>query len=202
MSEESLPKERKLEDIRKEAEERACALQKGIYLVEEFIAGPMCGKCFPCSFGSVEAAIRLKRIAEHSTGVGPDDVKALRRIGINMLEGSFCKKGKDVGRFILDIMTGSEKEIEQHLTGICSRKECLALVEYVIDPRLCTMCGKCSTACKHRAIWGEKRVAYLSGNMPFQIRQMRCTKCGECVKVCPTGAIEAVSVVMEEAVAE
>ena len=198
MSEESLPKERKLEDIRKEAEQRVCALQKVLYFVEEFLAGPMCGKCYPCSLGTAEARIRLTRIKEHLGEVSRADIQVLNRIGVNMIEGSFCKKGKDTGKFVIDALTNSGEEFEQHVSGVCPKKECISLVEYVIQPDLCIMCGKCVETCKFDAITGEKRVPYLSGYLPFEIRQKRCTKCGECVTACPTGAIELISVVIED----
>jgi NADP-reducing hydrogenase subunit HndC len=202
MDEESLTGEKgkKLEDIRKEAEEKGCPVQRILYFMDEFIAGPMCGKCLPCSLGTAEARIRANRISGRTEGAGPGDIKALKRIGLNMMEGSFCKKGKDTGKFIMDTIIGSEREIEQHISGVCEKKECLSLIEYVINPGLCVMCGKCAEVCKDRAVWGETRVQYLSGHTPFEIRQKRCTKCGECVKVCPTNAIEVISVLTEELV--
>jgi ferredoxin len=117
-----------------------------------------------------------------------------------MIEGSFCKKGRDTGRFLTDVLTTAEEEFEQHVSGVCPKKECVSLVEYVIRPELCSMCGECLSACTFDAITGEKRVPYLSGYLPFEIRQKRCTKCGECVKVCPTGAIERISVIIEDLV--
>jgi NAD-dependent dihydropyrimidine dehydrogenase PreA subunit len=197
MSEESLTKERKLEDIKKEAEERVCALQKVLYFIEEFLAGPMCGKCYPCSLGTAEAGIRLNKIKKHPGNFSNADLQTLKRIGVNLIEGSFCKKGRDAGTYIIDVLTNSAQEFEQHVSGVCQAKACLSLVEYIINPELCVMCGECSEACKHDAITGEKRKAYLSGYFPFEIRQTRCVKCGECVAVCPTGAIEVISVVME-----
>jgi NAD-dependent dihydropyrimidine dehydrogenase PreA subunit len=204
MTEESLTGEKgkRIEDIRKEAEEKACAVQRVLYFLEEFLAGPMCGKCFPCSLGTAEARVRANRLSGQIEGAGAGDIRALKRIGLNMMEGSFCKKGRDTGKFIVDTLSGSQGDVEQHISGVCAKKECPGLVEYVINPRLCTMCGKCSEVCKHRAVWGEKRVPYLSGYSPFEIRQKRCTKCGECVKVCPTGAIEVVSVLLEELIAK
>jgi ferredoxin len=200
MSEESLAKEKKLEEIRKEAEEKKCSLQRVLHFVNEFLAGPMCGKCYPCAFGTAEARIRLTGLSRHLKNVSASDIETLRRIGINMMEGSFCKKGKDTGKFIVETIAGSEEEFQQHLTGICPEKECIALVEYVINPELCSMCGKCSEVCKFGAIIGERKQSYLSGYLPFEIRQRRCTKCGECVMVCPTGAIEVITKHKEELV--
>ena len=45
-------KELKVEDIKKEAEEKHCPAQKSLYYVEKFLAELMCGKCFPCAYGT------------------------------------------------------------------------------------------------------------------------------------------------------
>jgi ferredoxin len=200
MSEETLAEEKgkKLEDIRKEAEEKNCPVQRALYYVEEFLAGPMCGRCYPCALGTYEAKIRLIRIAQHLEDVSAPDIEALKRIFSQMIEGSFCKKGKDTGKFITEILANSAEEFNLHLSGICPKKACISLIEYVINPELCIMCGKCLEACKYDAIVGEVKKPYLSGYLPFEIRQKRCTRCGECIKVCPIGAIEVVTTEVEE----
>ncbi len=95
---------KKLEDIQKEAEERACPVQMMKYFMEEFIEGPMCSKCYPCSLGTAEAMIRLNRLSIHPGDAGESDRRALQRIAEQMIDASFCKKGKDTGRFILSTM--------------------------------------------------------------------------------------------------
>ena len=204
MSEEIKTEEKgkKLEDIRKEAEEKACPVQKAVYFIDEFIAGPMCSKCYPCSLGTGEAKIRLTRISSHYKNVSKRDVKALKRIGLNMIEGSFCKKGRDTGRFLIEILAASEDEIIRHISGFCLQKECISLVEYRIHPGLCNMCGECLEACAHEAIIGEKRELYLTGYLPFEILQKKCTKCGECIKVCQIRAIERLSADLPELIAK
>ena len=193
-------KRKTTEEIRKEAEEKACPLQKSLYFIEEFISGPLCGKCYPCALGTQEAKIRLIKIVQHLEGISALDIEALRRIGSQMREGSSCKRGKNTGRFIVETITSSEEDFSQHLSGICLKKECISLIEYVVSPELCTMCGKCLEACKYDAIIGEKRKPYLSGYLPFEKRQKRCTRCGECIKVCPAGAIEVITSKIEEEV--
>jgi ferredoxin len=193
-------KGKKVEDIRKEAEEQACAVRKALYFVEEFIKGPMCSRCFPCSLGTGEAKIRLIRISQHLQDVDVQDILALKRIGLNMIEGSFCKKGKDTGAFLIEVLAASNEEFREHLQGTCPKRECISLVEYVIKPELCTMCGKCADVCTYGAIIGEKKQAYFSGYFPFEIRDKRCTQCGECMKVCPSGAIEIRMIQKEELV--
>lgn len=189
-----------VEDIKKESEKKSCAVQKALYYINEFIAGPMCGRCFPCALGTGEAKLRLLRISQNLEGVSEDDIEALRRIGSQMIEASFCKKGKDTGKFLIELLSNSEDEFKEHIQGLCRHKECISLLEYVINPDLCIMCGDCKNVCKFNAIIGEKRQPYKTGYLPFEIIQKRCTKCGECVKVCPTNAIELVTRLKEELV--
>jgi ferredoxin len=200
MSKENMAEEqgKKLEDIRKEAEEKACPVQQMLYYMREFISGPMCSRCFPCAFGTAEAEIRLDRLTHSPEMISDSDLQALKRISQNMILGSFCKKGKDSGKFIIETISSSEEEVREHLSGKCSKKECLQLVQYVIKPELCIMCGKCTEICKYNAIVGEKIEPYLSGYLPYEIRQKRCTRCGECVSVCPTEAIECITTALEE----
>ena len=187
-----------LKEIKKEAEERACPVERTLYFVEEFIAGPMCGKCYPCALCTQEAKIRLIKITQHLAAVSNTDIEVLRRIASQMIVGSRCIRGRDTGKFIIETLNGSEEEFKQHVSGSCPRGECVDLIEYVINPDLCIMCGKCLEVCKYNAIVGEKREPYLSGYLPFEIRQKRCTRCGECVPVCPTGAIEVITTKVEE----
>jgi ferredoxin len=186
-------KERKVEDIKKEAEERHCPAQKTLYYIDSFLADIMCGKCFPCAFGTYEAKIRLKDII---FGKGTEaDIVALKEIVRGMIEASRCKRGKDTGQFVLEwIETDSFK---QHIGKRCPEHECLSLIEYRIDPDKCIMCGECLVVCKYNAIVGEKKIPYLSGYLPFEIIQKKCTRCGECIKVCPTNAITVVDLKTE-----
>ncbi len=178
-------KELKVEDIKKLAEEKGCPVQRSLYYITEFLAGPMCGRCFPCAMGSYEAKIRLQNIIE---GKGTEaDIDAVKRIASDMLEASMCKKGKDTARFILEWMdTGV---FHEHIEGRCPSRDCKAFIEYRIIPERCIMCGLCKEACKYNAIIGEKKKPYLSGYLPFEIRQKRCVKCGDCLAVCPTEAV-------------
>lgn len=179
-------KPKKVEDIKKEAEERHCPVQKSLYYIENFLSDSMCGKCFPCAYGTYEAKIRLNNIISgKGTGV---DIAALRRIAEDMIESSRCKRGKDTATFLLEWMNNESFTV--HVEKKCPDRECLELTEYVIVPEKCIMCGECTAVCKFAAIIGEKMKPYQSGYLPFEIIQKRCTRCGECIKVCPTNAIE------------
>ena len=186
----------KVEDIKKSAEEIVCAVEKALYYVTEFLSGPMCGRCFPCALGVYEAKSRLQNIAD---GRGRDeDLAAIRRIAENMLQASMCKKGKDTAKFLLE-WTDSDI-FKQHIEGVCPSKSCIALIEYRIIPGKCNLCGLCKEACIYNAIHGEKNKPFLSGYLPFAIRQQKCQKCDECLKVCPTGAIILVDAKVKETV--
>ncbi len=181
-----------IDDIRKDAEEKACSVQKALTFIEEFIAGPMCGRCYPCSLGTEEAKIRLIRLSQHLDEASESDIEALKRIASKMIESSYCKKGRDTGRFLAANIASAEEEFRLHLAGICPKKECISSIEYVINPDLCIVCGACAKRCKYDAVKGEAGESP-SQLLPFEIKQKECVRCGECVSVCPTGAIEVIS---------
>jgi NAD-dependent dihydropyrimidine dehydrogenase PreA subunit len=186
MADEKELKELKVEDIKKKADETGCPVQRALYYVSEFLFGPMCGRCFPCSMGSYEARIILRNII---AGKGSaDELDNLKRIASLMIDSSMCKKGKDTAKFILEWMDSGvfSKHIED---GLCPERMCCNYVEYRIIPEKCIICGLCKDACQYDAIHGEKKKPFLSGYKPYEIRQQKCTKCSECIKVCPTGAI-------------
>jgi ferredoxin len=182
-------KQIKMEDVQAKADEKKCPVQKSMVFMEEFLTGPMCGRCFPCSMGSYEARIRIKKLIDGTAT--NEDIETIKRISSHMQVTSRCKKGKDTAKYIMENMDSGE--FSAHLSGICASNECVDHIKYVIIPEKCTMCGDCLDACKDNAIIGEKKKTYLSGYLPFEIVQKRCTKCGECIKVCKDGAIKLVS---------
>ena len=185
-------KEKNLKDIFKEIEERRCVIQKCIMLLEEFIDGPMCGRCLPCPMGSYEMRIRYKRLSD---GEGTEaDIEAIRDIAPKMFVTSMCKKGKDTADFILKSLDSMGEEYLAHVEGRCPQRECSALYVYRVIPEKCTMCGDCLEVCKDDAIIGEKKVPYRIGYLPFEIVEKRCTRCDECMRVCEYGAIEIVDI--------
>lgn len=181
-------KKKDMKDVLAAVEDIRCHVQRALTFVEEFLSEPMCGRCLPCALGSYEARVRIERIAG---GKGEeDDVRTLRRISEQMLEGSMCKKGKDTAQFLKESLAAGT--FDEHVMKKCRDRECPNLLIYRVIPEKCVMCGLCQEACRYNAITGQKKVAFRSGYPPFEIRQKRCVKCGECVPACPYDAIEVV----------
>ena len=175
----------KMEDVQAKADEKSCPVQRSLVFIDEFLAEPMCGRCFPCSMGVYESRIRINRMIDGSAT--DEDIETVKKISSHMLTSSMCKKGKDTGKYLLEQMETADPA--EHVSGACKSGECNTFISYLVIPENCTMCGDCLNACKDNAITGEKAKPYLSGFMPFEISQKRCTKCGECIKVCKDNAI-------------
>jgi NAD-dependent dihydropyrimidine dehydrogenase PreA subunit len=176
----------KVEDIKAGADEMVCPVQRALYYIEEFLKGPMCGRCFPCSFGTYEAKLRLHGIIQ-GEGKG-DDVDALIRISENMLVSSFCRKGKETAKYLREYLDTGVFQV--HIKGICPDTECIEYIRYKIIPEKCNNCGVCKTVCEEHAVSGqERKVRFQTGYPPFEIREDKCNCCGQCMPVCPTGAI-------------
>jgi len=178
-----------MEDVQAKADEKRCPVQKTLTFVEEFLAEPMCGRCFPCSMGSYESRIRLKKLLDGTAT--EDDILAIKTIAAVMAEASMCKKGKDTAKYVQEQI--ETNAFEEHLSGACHTHECTHYLTYLIIPEKCTMCGDCLDACKDFAIIGEKKKQFFSGYLPYEIVQKRCTKCGECMRVCRYNAVKLLS---------
>jgi ferredoxin len=156
----------------------------------------MCSKCHPCKLGIYDA---IKIFEMIQAGKGEEKHAAqLKRIAVDVKDGGMCKKGKDHADILAAFLKDHAEDLDRHLKGVCTARECKSLVRYEIDADRCTMCDKCREVCQDVAIEGVLAVQYKGGFTPYRIRQKRCTHCGECLKVCPEGAIS----ISEEAVME
>jgi ferredoxin len=147
----------------------------------------MCSKCHPCKLGIYDA-IKILELVQAGKGVRKH-IQQLHRIAVDVKDGGMCKKGKDHADILAAFLKDHASVLEKHILGVCAAHECTALVTYMINPDLCTMCDKCRPVCKDFAIEGQKLVPGKTGFTPYRIRQKRCTHCGECIKVCPENAI-------------
>lgn len=191
MNDDIISETKKVEDIFKEADLRSCPIQKLLYSLTEFIKDVMCGKCFPCAFGTEEARIISIKLSQYVRGINEKDVDALKRIGFNLVTGSFCKKGKDMGSFILDTVEPFYEEIKKHIVDKCPYEECVNIVNYFINPDLCNKCGECFRICKYYSII-RKKSPYSPDYFSYEIDQTKCIKCGDCIEVCPENAIDVI----------
>jgi ferredoxin len=147
----------------------------------------MCSKCHPCKLGIYDA-VKILELIQAGKGA-KKHIAQLQRIAVDVKDGGMCKKGKDHADVLALFLKDHGSVLERHVQGVCTAKECAALVTYMIDAGKCSMCDKCREACRDFAIEGQKLVSGKTGFTAYRIRQKRCTHCGECIKVCPENAI-------------
>ncbi|OGW38305.1 MAG: hypothetical protein A2010_17900 [Nitrospirae bacterium GWD2_57_9] len=147
----------------------------------------MCSKCHPCKLGIYDA-IKIFELVQAGKGARKH-IAQLQRISADVKDGGMCKKGKDHADILAVFLKEQGAVLERHVLGICTARECAALVTYMIDGSKCSMCDACRPVCKDFAIEGQKLISGKTGFTPYRIRQKRCTHCGECIKVCPENAI-------------
>ncbi|HAK60539.1 MAG TPA: hypothetical protein DCO77_09180 [Nitrospiraceae bacterium] len=147
----------------------------------------MCSKCHPCKLGIYDAIKLIETIQAGGGDAG--HMTLLRRVADDVKAGGMCKKGKDNADILAALLNEHAEDLEQHIKGVCTSRECTPLVTYEINAALCTNCDKCREVCPSFAVEGQKKEPYRTGFLPYRIRQKRCTHCGECITVCPEGAV-------------
>ena len=147
-----------------------------------FTQNESCGKCVPCRIGTKRLLEILTRITEGRGKKG--DINLLLELGADIKLSSLCGLGQSAPNPILSTINFFRDEYEAHiLDGICPAGVCKALRQYIVDVKLCKMCGKCFKVCPSGAIkWEKKKVA--------EIDRSKCIKCGECFEACPFGSIK------------
>ncbi len=153
-----------------------------------------CGECVICR----EGTLQLYTVADGITrGIGRDgDVEILTEVSSDMIIGSTCDYGKEVGRVAVGIVEEGKEQFEKHI----KRKRCDALVcrkffSYYVSPEKCTGCGQCAAQCEEKAIAGGRGLIHI-------INSSLCSRCGSCVKVCPEAAIGKAGAVLPDLPAE
>jgi len=147
-----------------------------------FTQNESCGKCTFCRIGTKRMLEILERIC---SGKGEEkDLMTLAELGEQIKSSSLCGLGQTAPNPVLTTIRYFRDEYEVHIKDKkCPAKVCPALVDYYINPELCTACGLCLKACESGAISGEKK-------KPHQIDQNKCMKCSKCITVCRQGAVE------------
>ena len=161
-------------------DESTCMVDIARYFLD-FLKEESCGKCVPCREGLYRSLEILNRICE---GQGrANDITLLEELSETILDFSLCALGRTAPNPVLSTLKHFRDEYEAHIhEHRCPAGVCKPLIEYWIDPNLCTGCGACTRVCPQLSIEGEK-------NAPHVVNKMQCIKCGACYDVCRFGAI-------------
>lgn len=165
----------------KRRQENPCSVDK----IREFTDSARrasCGECVICR----EGILQINMISEAiSNGKGRDgDIEILDEISENLIIGSCCDYGREIGKIIKNIIGQSREEFEKHI----KRKKCDALIckkffTYYVSPEKCDGCGKCAGECPKGAIAGGENLIHV-------IDSSICDRCGKCAIVCEKSAIQ------------
>jgi NADH-quinone oxidoreductase subunit F len=161
-------------------DETTCMVDIARYFLD-FLTEESCGKCVPCREGIARSLEILDRICE---GKGrPEDIDLLEELSETILNFSLCALGRTAPNPVLSTLKYFRDEYEAHVhEQRCPAGVCKPLIEYWIDPNLCTGCEACTRVCPQLSIAGEK-------NAPHVVNKMQCIKCGACYDVCRFQAI-------------
>jgi NADH-quinone oxidoreductase subunit F/NAD(P)H dehydrogenase (quinone)/NADP-reducing hydrogenase subunit HndC len=147
----------------------------------DFIQDESCGKCTPCREGTRRLQEILVKICD---GRGePGDIKKMEQLSYVIKESALCGLGQTGPNPVLSTLRYFRDEYEAHIYHKkCPAKRCANLLEFEVDPELCTKCGLCFKACPTDAIiWKKKEVAV--------IEKEKCIKCLTCFEKCKFDAI-------------
>jgi NADH:ubiquinone oxidoreductase subunit F (NADH-binding)/ferredoxin len=161
-------------------DETTCMVDIARYFLD-FLKEESCGKCVPCREGIARSLEILNRICD---GQGsPEDIPLLEELSETLQDFSLCALGKTAPNPVLSTLKHFRNEYEAHIhEHRCPAGVCKPLIEYWIDPDLCTGCGACIRICPQQSIEGEKQA-------PHVLNKQRCIKCGACYDVCRFQAI-------------
>jgi NADH:ubiquinone oxidoreductase subunit F (NADH-binding)/(2Fe-2S) ferredoxin/ferredoxin len=169
-------------------DEGTCMVDIARYFLD-FLKEESCGKCVPCREGIARSLEILNRICQGRGRAG--DMDLLEELSETIMGFSLCALGRTAPNPVLSTLKYFRDEYEAHIfERRCPAGVCKALIEYWIDPELCTGCGACTRVCPQEAITGEK-------NSPHAVTRSDCIKCGACYDVCRFEAIAIRSVGIE-----
>jgi NADH:ubiquinone oxidoreductase subunit F (NADH-binding)/(2Fe-2S) ferredoxin/Pyruvate/2-oxoacid:ferredoxin oxidoreductase delta subunit len=161
-------------------DESTCMVDIARYFLD-FLKEESCGKCVPCREGIARSLEILNRITAGEGRAG--DIDLLEELSETIQGFSLCALGRTAPNPVLSTLKYFRDEYEAHIQERrCPAGVCKPLIEYWIDPNLCTGCGACTRVCPQQSIAGEKKA-------PHVVNKMQCIKCGACYDVCRFQAI-------------
>jgi len=161
-------------------DENTCMVDVARYFLN-FLKDESCGKCVPCREGIKQMLAILTDITEGRAEEGA--IELLEELASVVSENSLCALGGTAPNPVLTTIKYFRDEYEAHIKDKrCPAGVCRQLISYMIDPEICTGCGRCKRACPQEAISGEKK-------KPHTIDQEKCIKCGACYENCKFDAI-------------
>ncbi|MGD9045655.1 MAG: NADH-quinone oxidoreductase subunit NuoF [Desulfobacterales bacterium] len=161
-------------------DENTCMVDMARFFMD-FVQDESCGKCTPCREGTRRLLQILEKICE---GRGKEeDLETLQELSITIREAALCGLGQTGPNPVLSTLRYFEDEYKAHvLEKKCPAKRCVELLEFEVEPEICTKCGLCFRACPVDAItWQKKEVA--------RIDKEKCIQCMTCFDKCKFGAI-------------
>jgi len=161
-------------------DDQTCMVDIARYFLD-FLKEESCGKCVPCREGIARSLEILNRICR---GEGrDDDIPLLEELADTLHGFSLCALGQTAANPVLSTLKYFRSEYEAHIRERrCPAGVCKPLIQYWIDPEVCTGCTACVRACPQQVITGEKKG-------PHAIDVVHCIKCGACYDVCRFAAV-------------
>lgn len=140
-----------------------------------------CGKCVFCREGLLQLEYEHREMTE---GRGkPEYIDLTHEIGTAMCFSTPCSMGQTSARIALSAQDNFPEEYEDHIKKHrCGGDVCTAFQHVYVDPKACTGCAACMTACPEDAIDGAEGYIHI-------VFDNGCTRCRKCLDVCPEGAI-------------
>lgn len=155
--------------------ENLCPVDK-MKVFTDSVRRTSCGECVICREGILQLNVLAEGISKGNGREG--DIEVLTEVSEDLIMGSCCDYGKEVGKINKKIIEEDKEQFEKHI----KRKRCDALVckkffSYYIAPEKCSGCNKCVEQCTKNAIAGDKGLIHV-------IDSFVCDRCGKCIAVC------------------